>query len=95
MTAATVVLKLTVVAFAGIVTEDGTLAAVLLLERSTNMPPVGAAEASVTVQASVPLLLIEALEHDRPLSAGTLCAPVPISSMVKDDADTELSVITS
>jgi hypothetical protein len=53
-TAATVAVKLAEVAPAAIVTDDGTVTDVELLARLTVTPPVGAAEVSVTVQASLP-----------------------------------------
>ena len=49
-TAAVVTVKVAVVLPAGTVTEAGTVAAaVLLLDKATVMPPVGAEEANVTV----------------------------------------------
>jgi len=54
VTAATVAVNAALVAPAGTVTVLGTTAEGLLLERLATRPPVGAAELSVTVQASVP-----------------------------------------
>ncbi len=80
VTAATVTVNPAVVALAGTVTEAGTVAAALLLARLTATPPLGAAAARVTVQASVPLPASEALAHESPLSAdGGAATPVPLS----------------
>jgi hypothetical protein len=49
------------VAFAGTITEAGTLTAALLLDSFTDCPPLPAAELSVTVQTSVPDPVIDAL----------------------------------
>jgi len=57
LTAATVAVKLALVALAGIVTEAGTVTELLLLDRVTACPPVLAAALSVTVHASVPALV--------------------------------------
>ena len=48
-----VMLKVTLVVFAGTVTLDGTFAAALLLDRSTTIPPLGAALLNVTVPVEV------------------------------------------
>jgi hypothetical protein len=53
--AAAVALKLAVVAFAGIVTDAGTVSRALLLDSATVAPPVGVACVSVTVQLLTPL----------------------------------------
>jgi len=58
------------VALAGTVTAAGRLTALLLLARLTLIPPLGAAELSVTVQASVPAPVIDELLHVRLLSDG-------------------------
>ena len=71
LTAATVAVKPMLVELAGISTEEGTFTAVLLLLRSTRIPSLGAAETSATVQASEPLPDMDALVHDKLLSAGT------------------------
>lgn len=49
------------IAFAGTITDAGTVAALLLLDRLTLIPPIGAGLLSVTVQASEPTPDIEAL----------------------------------
>jgi hypothetical protein len=57
----TVALNPALVAEAGTVTEAGTETALLLLARPTATPPVGAEPVRVTVHASVPAPVIEAL----------------------------------
>jgi hypothetical protein len=57
----TVALNPALVAVAGTVTEAGTETALLLLASPTAIPPVGAEPVSVTVHASVPAPVIEAL----------------------------------
>jgi len=61
LTAVTVAENATLVAAAGTVTEAGTTTALLLLERLTLDPPVGADPESVTVHASVPAPVIDEL----------------------------------
>jgi hypothetical protein len=65
------------VALAGTTTDAGTLTAVLLLERLTLNPLPDAAELNVTVQASVPEPVIDALPHDRALKEGGAGVPLP------------------
>jgi hypothetical protein len=60
--------NLTLVALAGTVTEDGTVTAALLLERFTSIPPLGAELLSVTVHASAPAPVIDALLQESALS---------------------------
>ena len=72
VTAATVALKLALVALGTTVTETGTVTAGLLLARVTAMPPESAAAVRVTVQASVPAPVIEALEQDTVLRASVV-----------------------
>ena len=57
------------VALAGTVTEAGTVAAGLLLDRLTVSPPDGAAMFSVTVQASVPAPVMDAPEQESALNS--------------------------
>lgn len=64
MTAATVAVRLAVVAFAAIVTEPGTITAALSLERLTLTPFVGAGADMVTVQVSVPGALKALVEQE-------------------------------
>lgn len=80
----TVAEKLAVVSPAATVTEGGTETAGLLLERSTATPPLGAAELSVTVQASVPGPETLALLQLSPLTfrLETLVTPLPLSAAV-------------
>ena len=61
VTADTVAENDALVAAAGTVTEAGTTTALLLLERLTLKPPVGADPVNVTVQASVPAPVIDEL----------------------------------
>ena len=64
MPAANVVL----VVLAGTVTEVGTTTAALLLDKLTLRPPLGAAELSVTVQASDAAPVMDALLHESAVS---------------------------
>ena len=79
---ATLAVKPTVLAEAGTLTDAGIVTTLLLLERVTLIP-LGAAADSVTVQASVPAAVIEALLHVRLLSVGCVVLvplwPVPCS----------------
>ena len=59
----------------GTVTEAGTVTAALLLARLTTEPPQGAAPFRVTVQASVPALVIDDELHVTELGIGI---PVPL-----------------
>jgi hypothetical protein len=65
----TVAVKLALVAPAATVTVVGTVIAVLLLERLTFSPPVGAAAFRVTVQTSVPAPVKDELPHVNALNA--------------------------
>jgi hypothetical protein len=58
-TASTVAVNATLVAFAGTVTDAGTVTFELLLATFTASPPLGAGALSVTVHVSVPLPRIE------------------------------------
>jgi hypothetical protein len=66
------------VAFAGTVTEPGTVTAGLLLARLTIRPPPGATAVKFTVQASVPDPARAALLQERALNAAVLGAAVPV-----------------
>jgi hypothetical protein len=57
-------MKLAFVAFATTITDAGTVTAALLLARLTANPPAGAAPVRLTVQASDPVPVIEALLQD-------------------------------
>ena len=80
LTAATVALKLALVAPAATVTEEGTATADVLLDKATAWPPVGAAAFSVTVQVSVVAFVSEAPAQLRLL--GIAC-PVPVRVTVE------------
>jgi hypothetical protein len=78
VTAETVAEKLALVAPAATVSEAGTVTAALLLARFTVNPPLAAASFRVTVQASVPAPVIDALLQESVESAtGTGGAPGP------------------
>ena len=77
-TALTFAVKPALVAFAGTISVDGTVTAALLLVIATLKPPLGAAPLNVTVQASVPEPVIEALPHEKALSVGAFATPVPL-----------------
>jgi NhaP-type Na+/H+ or K+/H+ antiporter len=66
------------VAPAGTVTVAGTVTAALLLDRLTLRPPLGAAAFSVTVQASVPDPVMDALLQESALNAASGVAAVPV-----------------
>jgi hypothetical protein len=66
---------------AGIVTDDGTVTALLLLVKFTEKPPTAAAEFNVTVQRSLPAPVIEALTQLNPVSVGT---PEPLRLTTED-----------
>lgn len=70
LTAETVAENPALAAFAGTITLAGTATAVLLLARLTLSPPVGAAAAKVTVQASDPEPAMEPAAHETALTAG-------------------------
>jgi hypothetical protein len=80
LTAKATAWKLALVAPAAIVTDDGTVSAVTLLDRITVSPPVGAAAFSVTVQESIAAPVSEPLEQLSPLSTG---CPVPLKAIVE------------
>ena len=79
VTAETVAVKPVLVAFAGIVTEAGTVTAELLLARLTVIPLLGAVPFSETVQESDPAPVIEELVHKIPLR---VARPVPLRLIV-------------
>ncbi len=80
VTAVAVAVKNAFVLPAGTVTPAGTVRALLLLDRFTLSPPVGAAAVSVTVQLSVPAPAIVELLQNRPLSTPAAASPVPLSA---------------
>jgi hypothetical protein len=65
-------------ALAGTTTDAGTLTALLSLERLTLNPLPDAAELNVTVQASVPEPVIDALPHDRAAKEAGAAVPLPV-----------------
>ena len=76
----TVAVNPALVAFAGTTIDAGTVTAVLLLDRLTLRPPLGAAASSVTMQASVPDPVMDALLQKSALNAaaGVDAMPVPL-----------------
>lgn len=74
----TVAVKLALAALAGTVTVAGTTTAALLLDRPTASPPLPDGEVSVTVQASVPGPVIDALLQVSALNAPATVVPVPL-----------------
>jgi hypothetical protein len=80
VTAETAAANLAVVALAGTVIVAGTATAVLLLERFTLRPPVGAGPVSVTLQASVPAPVKDEVLQKRVLKVPAE-TPVPLSEM--------------
>jgi hypothetical protein len=95
VTDATVAVNPALVAFDGMVTEAGKVTALLLLERLTLNPLFGAAELIVTVQASVPEPVIEALLQDNELRVGVGAVPVPFRLITVEGLDEELLEIAS
>lgn len=82
------------------VTEGGTVAAALLLDRLIVNPPLWAAAVSVRVQESVAVPVIDPLLHDRALSAGIglpgePVVPVPPKLTTAVDPVEELLVMVS
>jgi hypothetical protein len=57
----TVAVNPVLVEVAGTVTEEGSVTALLLLERLTTAPPLGADPVNVTVHASVPAPVMDEL----------------------------------
>ena len=74
----TVAVNPALVALAGTTTVAGTVTEALLLVRPTLTPPLPAAELSVTVQASLPAPVIDALLHDNELNTPGTAVPVPV-----------------
>jgi len=92
LTDKTVAVKLAVVAPEATVTDAGTVTAELLLARPTAKPPLAAAAFSVTVQLSVPALVIDALLQLKPLNTGT---PLPVRLITVEAPLDELLVKVS
>jgi hypothetical protein len=78
VTAVTVAVNPALVALAGTTTVAGTVTAASLLVRATLNPPLPAAVLSVTVQASLPDPVSDALLQDKPLSVAGTAVPVPV-----------------
>lgn len=94
----TVAVKAALVAFAGTVTVAGTVTAALLLDRLILRPPLGAAALSVTVQASVPDPVMDALLQESALSAAetpVAAVPVPLRAITAVPLAGELLVMVS
>ena len=86
LTTATVAVNDALVTPAATVTEAGTVTAALLLAKLTVNPPVPAAAVSVTVQASLPALVIDPFVHDATTQCRTtirwlILTPVPLRSI--------------
>jgi len=77
LTDETVAVNPTLVELAGTETVPGTLTAGLLLDKVTVIPPLGAAEDNVTVQASDPAPVIDPLLQERLLGLGAPFVPLP------------------
>ena len=91
----TVALNAALADAAGTVTEAGTVTALLLLERLTVTPPLGADPVNVTVHASVPAPVIDELLQDMALTVGAVDAPVPLKLTEAVELVDELLVIVS
>lgn len=78
LTVAIVAVNATVDAFAGTVTRAGTVTAVLLLDRVTETPLLGAVVDKVTVQESVAAPLTAPLVQERALSVADPVPEVPV-----------------
>src|SRR6185312_8605952 len=78
LTDETLAVKPALAAPAGTVTEDGTVTALLLLDRPTASPPDPAAADKLTVHASLPEPVIEPLLHVTALSTPEAACPVPL-----------------
>lgn len=92
LTEDTVAVKLALVAPAATVTVAGTVITLLLLERLTVTPPLGAAAFRVTVQLSVPDPVNDPLVQLSPLSTAT---PVPLRLITAVGLVEELLVMVS
>jgi hypothetical protein len=92
LTAAAVAVKLALEAPAAMVTEAGTVTALLLLAKVTVVALV-AADVNVTVQASVPAPVSDPLLHEIPLSVAGAC-PVPLRLIVALPAEALLLIVT-
>jgi hypothetical protein len=75
----TVAVNPALVALAGTTTVAGTVTAALLLTRETLKPLLPAGPLSVTVQASLPAPVIDALLQESALNTPDTAVPVPVS----------------
>jgi hypothetical protein len=78
VTEETVAVNPALLALAGTTTVAGTVTAALLLARATLKPPLPAAVVSVTVHASLPAPVIDALLQDNALNVAGTAVPVPV-----------------
>jgi hypothetical protein len=74
----TVAVKPALLALAGTTTVAGTVTAALLLSNDTLKPPLPAGPLSVTVQASLPAPVMDALLQDNALKVAAAVVPVPV-----------------
>ena len=82
VTGATVAVNPALVALAGTIRVAGNETALLLLERLTLIPPLGAPELSVTVKASVAEPVTDALLQEREVKEGVaVVAGFPVSPL--------------
>jgi hypothetical protein len=77
----TVAVNPALLALAGTATVAGTVTDALLLARETLKPPLPAGPLSVTVQASLPAPVIDALLQESALNTPDTAVPVPVSPM--------------
>ena len=75
----TVAVNPALLALAGTITVAGTVTAALLLTNDTLKPPLPAGPLSVTVQASLPAPVIDALLQESALNNPDTAVPVPVS----------------
>jgi hypothetical protein len=78
VTEETVAVNPALLALAGTTTVAGTVTAALLLVKPTLKPPLPAAVVSVTVHASLPAPVSDALLQDNALNAAGTAVPVPV-----------------
>ena len=100
-TEATLAVNVALEAVAGTVTDAGTDTELLLLDKPTVTPPVGAEPESVTVHESDNDPVSEVVPHVNPLTVGARAVPVPLKLTVAVEAvlaiescpETELAVV--
>jgi hypothetical protein len=91
----TVAVNPALVDVAGTVNEAGTVTALLLLERLTAAPPLGADPVNVTVHESVPDPVMEELVQYMALTAGVTVVPVPLKLTTAEGLVDELFEIVN